>query len=294
MSTPAKTAIRPDRIQAIKRLPINTLGRDLVVGDLHGCRSYLEAELDRLNFDPSADRVICVGDLADRGPDPMGTLGLLREPWFHAVISNHDAMMLTYCGKYFSHLHRPFDFTNNGGFWINEFAGDAKTPPHPDLVDILDRVMALPAVLCVDAEIPFNVTHGELPKGGKTQAGLLTLETLRTMDRHDADEAVWARDQIKAALRGGSLRKAEAGGQTVIMTGTPIDPDLNLTYVGHTVLQKPVMHKSYAYIDTGAYKRVTGKSKDCCLTIIDHEQFAPKLLALARMQADAKSTLTAS
>lgn len=293
MSTPAKPAMRPDRIQAIKRLPANTRGRDLVVGDLHGCRSYLEEQLERLNFDPAADRVIAVGDLVDRGPDPMGTLALLREPWFHAVISNHEAMMLTYCGKYFSHMHRPYDFTNNGGYWINEFAGDAKTPPHPDLVELLDRVMALPAVLCVDAEIPFNVTHGELPFGAKSQAELLTFEALRTLDRHIADEAVWARDQIKRAVRG-ALRKVDVDGQSVVLTETPINPDLNLTYVGHTVLKQPVLHGSYAYIDTGAYKRVAKGEQEFGLTIVDHDSFAPKLLAAARPQADARSKISSS
>jgi hypothetical protein len=36
---------------------MNTAGRDLVVGDLHGLRSLLERELERLGFDPSRDRL---------------------------------------------------------------------------------------------------------------------------------------------------------------------------------------------------------------------------------------------
>ena len=280
--------MRPDRIQAIKRLPVNTKGRDLVVGDLHGCRSYLEEELDRLNFDPAADRVIGCGDLIDRGPESLRTLGLLREPWFHTVIDNHAAMMLTYFGRYFSHMHRPYDFTNNGGIWVEDHLENRA--PNAELTELLDRVMALPSVLCVDAEIPFNVTHGELPFGAKSQAELLSFEAMRTLDRHIADEAVWARDQIKRVTRG-PLSKVDIDGRDVVLSNTPINPNLNLTYVGHTVLKHPLMHGSYAYIDTGAFKRVTTGEKQFSLTVVDHEQFAPKLLAAARPKAGARSKI---
>jgi serine/threonine protein phosphatase 1 len=47
----------------------NTAGRDLIVGDIHGCFARLQVALDELGFDPERDRLFSVGDLVDRGPD---------------------------------------------------------------------------------------------------------------------------------------------------------------------------------------------------------------------------------
>lgn len=79
-----------------QRFPTNPSGRDFVVGDLHGCLDLLQAQLERVGFDTGCGRLFSVGDLVDRGPDSMGCLRLLREPWFHAVRGNHEDMLLDY------------------------------------------------------------------------------------------------------------------------------------------------------------------------------------------------------
>lgn len=79
-----------DRLQ---QFDANPSGRDFFVGDLHGCYDLLMDRLRALDFDPDVDRVFSVGDLVDRGPDSRRCLELIREPWFHAVLGNHEAMM---------------------------------------------------------------------------------------------------------------------------------------------------------------------------------------------------------
>lgn len=81
-------------MERLIRLPANAHGRDIVVGDLHGQRSRLESELERIAFRCEVDRLICVGDLVDRGPESARTTGLMDEPWFHAVRGNHDLSVL--------------------------------------------------------------------------------------------------------------------------------------------------------------------------------------------------------
>ena len=54
---------------AVARFEENATGRDFVVGDLHGMFSHLEALLNEVAFDESADRLFSVGDLIDRGPE---------------------------------------------------------------------------------------------------------------------------------------------------------------------------------------------------------------------------------
>ena len=44
-----------------------------VVGDLHGCRAQLDAQLLRQGFDRQQDLLLSVGDLIDRGPDSRGS-----------------------------------------------------------------------------------------------------------------------------------------------------------------------------------------------------------------------------
>lgn len=43
--------------------------RTIIVGDLHGCDREFSTLLQKLRFDPTADRLILLGDLFDRGPD---------------------------------------------------------------------------------------------------------------------------------------------------------------------------------------------------------------------------------
>jgi hypothetical protein len=71
------------------------MGRTVFVGDVHACRSELEALLDRVAFSKS-DLLVMVGDLVVRGPDPRGTLELLRKVSALSVRGNHEDRLLRY------------------------------------------------------------------------------------------------------------------------------------------------------------------------------------------------------
>src|SRR5690554_212625 len=104
-----------------KHLPANHVGRDFIVADLHGCLGLFLTELDRVQFDSQTDRMFCVGDLGDRGPDSMGCLRLLREPWFYAVRGNHEQMLIDYVYPVvmpYSSNDASRLFFLNGGRWV--------------------------------------------------------------------------------------------------------------------------------------------------------------------------------
>lgn len=69
-------------------------GRTIFVGDVQGCRAELEALLERLRYDPAADRLEPAGDLVNRGPDSAGVVRLLRSLDAGGVLGNHDVALL--------------------------------------------------------------------------------------------------------------------------------------------------------------------------------------------------------
>jgi hypothetical protein len=70
------------------------MGRAIVVGDVHGCRSELERLLDKLRWRADDDRLYFVGDLASRGPDPLGVLSWVRRTGGKAVLGNNENALL--------------------------------------------------------------------------------------------------------------------------------------------------------------------------------------------------------
>lgn len=101
------------------RLPINEKGRDIFVGDIHGRCYDLKHPLEDLNFDFEKDRLICTGDLIDRGRCSIDTAHLLEADWFYSVVGNHEEMLYhrVLGDKIDADLH-----SQNGGEWADVYS----------------------------------------------------------------------------------------------------------------------------------------------------------------------------
>ena len=66
------------------------------VGDIQGCCTEFQQLLERIRFDPAADKLLLVGDLVNRGPESLSVLRLVKSLGDSAitVLGNHDLHLL--------------------------------------------------------------------------------------------------------------------------------------------------------------------------------------------------------
>ena len=77
------------------------------VGDIQGCCTEFRQLLERMRFDPVADKLWLVGDLVNRGPDSLEVLRLVKSLGDAAitVLGNHDLHLLA-VAEGVAELHR--------------------------------------------------------------------------------------------------------------------------------------------------------------------------------------------
>jgi hypothetical protein len=70
--------------------------RTIVIGDIHGCLEEFEELLRTIEFKQCTDRLVLLGDLVDRGPDPVGVVRRARELGAESVLGNHEERHLRF------------------------------------------------------------------------------------------------------------------------------------------------------------------------------------------------------
>ena len=70
-----------------------------VMSDLHGCYQEYREALEKINFNEQ-DTLYVLGDVVDRGPEPIKLLqNMMLRPNVLPIIGNHEYMALTVLKK---------------------------------------------------------------------------------------------------------------------------------------------------------------------------------------------------
>ena len=191
-------------------------GKTYVIGDIHGCLDMLKRLIDKIQWDPSKDELIFVGDYIDRGPDPKGVVDYIvslmaESSKIQCLIGNHEVIFLDYIKGKDRRL-----FLMNGGmntlesyaFHLVDTENDLLPPSHKEFFASLKYTLELENYYVVHAGF-----RPEVP-----------------LDEQDPDDLVWIRDPF--------IYSTYDFGKKVIF--------------GHTPFYEPLVMDNKVGLDTGA------------------------------------------
>ena len=211
--------------------------RIFVVGDLHGSYDNLCRHLVDIGFDFKNDLLISVGDLVDRGKKSLECIKLLNTPWFKAVRGNHEQMCID--GMLNHKIRNIHKDERNGGEWFYKLSKS-------DQLKIIEQLKELPLYLEIEHKGELiGFVHANVEQND-------WLEFKKSFNKQDIDDvllamnlALWSRNRFNDQT--GIYRKVK---------------NIDRIYLGHTIVDYPVIKHNCHFIDTGAYR--TGN-----LTIIE-------------------------
>lgn len=91
-----------------------------IISDIHGCFEQYQKLLEKIKFSPK-DKLYILGDVVDRGPEPVRVLqDMMKRPNVIFILGNHDFIMYTLMKK----LSVIIPGENNNKCWTEEFLSD--------------------------------------------------------------------------------------------------------------------------------------------------------------------------
>ena len=187
-----------------------------VFSDVHGHRAALERALERIS--PSEDdRFFCLGDMIDRGPDPVGVLRVVRSlPNCVSLMGNHEDLMMA-C---MSDLRDDLAMMNwglNGG--ASTSAGLSELG-EDEANELLDWVRELPRWASVRVgDRLYLLVHAGVRMGVMEPEAWGDAAVSAFFSAQDPEDLAWIREDFWGAAHG--LSGADGSGPIVIAGHTP-------------------------------------------------------------------------
>lgn len=210
-----------------------------VLSDIHGRKDKFVEMLEKINFSDN-DELYILGDVFDRGPDPIGVIDIIvSKKNIHLLLGNHEQMFI--------------DFIDYGDFDTWRYNGGETTLVQiqkrgSDYLSILYKyVKELPVIKVVDN---FILTHAAI----NFVNGYENMTLKELLDKQTFDFNIWSRDNV--------MEDKQFKDYEIIVGHTPVQTING----GHEIIENNHTH----YIDCGA---VFLGGKLACIRLEDMKQF---------------------
>lgn len=228
----------------VQYLGKNHVGKDYVIGDVHGRYDLVLKALNKARFNEQTDRLLCVGDLIDRGIYSELVAEFLSKDFVYAIRGNHEDMLL----ELYENTDHPNEdmirlYADKVGLeWWLDVSQDKR-------MEIISALKQLPLVMQIDTfRGPVGLVHADVPEG---MTWLEFIDAVNEGEEKIILEALWGRSRIQQSRQEG-------------VSG------IGRVYVGHTVQEKITSFGNVIALDTGAVfdEHLTMVGVDCMSRVI--------------------------
>lgn len=243
------------------KLPANLLGKDYVVGDLHGCFDELELLLNYVSFDKERDRLFCVGDLIHRGPKSLECLNLLKsrnsknEKWFFSTLGNHDEV---YNDKNAIKYESEDDHIN-----LDKYEKYLKELPYIYCVEHL----VFPNFYIIHSELNYDIIYPHIPDNSNPNLKIkylnefissnLSVDIVSKLNSKNFNlsdnqrkRLIWSREVFKFYFN--THKEEIINGDFSFLNDNNVDLNQLKIFCGHNIVPFPMQIGHQIYCDTGA------------------------------------------
>ena len=226
---------------------VNSLGVDYICADIHGHFSILDSLLRKVGFDASKDRLFSLGDLIDRGDESEKALRYLQYPWFHAILGNHELMLMK---AYESDDPQVYEWWYYwGGDWA-ESLSKAQLKPYYDAFKRLPVAIELSLrdqrkVGLVHAQLPsplsWDTVQDQLSRIPQEVSNPDSYDGKASIDTRLITEMLWAKTQVYGSEKERAKIK-------------PVQA-IDHVFHGHSIVYyKPETISNRTFMDLGSYE----------------------------------------
>lgn len=204
--------------------------------------------MSAVNFDPRKDRVFSLGDLIDRGDESHRALEYLHYPWFHAILGNHELMLMRAYESADPEIYEWWYYW--GGEW-------AKSLRQEQMQAYFDAFKALPVAIELSLRngLKVGLVHAQLPSPVSWHN---ICDQLSRIPRQASNPDSY--DVVKAGASSNDVAemlwsKSQAYASEKERTNIRAVQDIDHVFHGHSIMYfKPDTITNRTFMDLGSYE----------------------------------------
>lgn len=248
--------------QAIRYFSENKTGRDFIIGDVHGAWTLVEKALFDVNFNEETDRLFHVGDLVDRGKDIHKLTPFVQKEWFHGVIGNHEASLISW-NVDDTFYTDSFKIDLSYHYWFEDLTVDEKTT-------CLRYFQQLPLSMII--ELPDNkkavICHADIPTNSVQEMTdrLTSIDFTKKLSFEDKNfvlSLIWSRHSANKAHLIKTIYDPVYDAHIIEkIHENHMIHDIDYAFFGHTVMSEVTYVGNRYFIDLGAIFKLENNTLD--------------------------------